>query len=198
MRLLLSSFFLLILVQSVAQKLNPSNVNCAITLKDGTIQYYRSELLYIQIDEGSHEIRIRLDLSTFKTEHDSVDEWLHKVEKKVLKYKGTFPMESLVSLSNHNTKEISSNGDMYINKTHQHASIKFVLMNVDNSLLVNQGSSSSIYLAKLSFIIELNPDNYHLNFKHHAIAKPLKLSVGSGEINKYEIGSQDILDYHPH
>lgn len=190
------TFALLITAQSKAQRTDPSVVNCTITLKDGSNHYYKSGLMYIQVDEGSHEIRLRLDLSTFKTEHDSVDEWLHKVEKKVLKYKGSFPMESLVSLSNSNTKEITSNGELYINKTHHHASIKFIVMNVENSLLINQSSSSSIYAAKLSFVIEVSPDNYHVNFKHHSITKPIKLSVGAGEINKYEIGSPDILDYH--
>jgi hypothetical protein len=196
MRYLSILFFLFFCVCLQAQRTEPSVVNCSIIVKDGSIQYYKSGQMYIQIDEGSHEIRLRLDMSTFRTDHDSVDEWLHKVDKKILKYKGTFPMESLVSMSNNNTKEINSNGELFINKTHHHVNIKFIVMNVENSLLINQASSSSIYAAKLSFIIELSPDTYHVNFKHHNITKPIKISVGAGEINKYEIGSPDILDYH--
>ena len=100
---------LLVLVHSQlkAQNITPCGIKCKLTLKDSSIQNYHSELCYIQIDEAAQEIRLVLDFSSFKTEHDSVDEWLHKVEKKVLKFKGHFPIESLTSSSNYAPKEIN-------------------------------------------------------------------------------------------
>ncbi len=174
----------------------PCSIKCKTTLKDSSVRNYHSELCYVQIDEAAQEIRLAIDLSTFKTEHDSVDEWLHKIEKKMLKFKGNFPVESLTSLSNYTPKEIISSGELYINHTHHHFSIKFILVNVEKSIHTNNTNSNSVARIKISFSFELSPDKYKVNFKQHQIVKPICLSVSNGDINKYISGNENILNFH--
>ena len=189
-------FLLFVFLQAKAQNNIPSVVKCKLTLKDSSIQNYHSELCYIQIDEGAQEIRLVIDFSKFKTDHDSVDEWLHKVEKKILKFKGHFPIECLTSLSNYAPKEIISSGELYVNHTHHPFNIKITLVNTESSLYNNTSSSSSVGTIKVSFSFEVEPNKYKVNFKHHAITHPISLSVSNGYVNKYISGHENIFDLH--
>jgi len=192
--LLLSAFYFI--SSSFSQGLSPSNVKAKVEHKDSTITYYSSGLCFIQIDEAGQEIRLRLDFSTFHTENDSVDAWLHKVHKKHLKYKGSFQIESVTKLSNNGTKEINSVGELYINNTHHPCKIQFILMDAQNGMLSNTSSTTTVNSIKIAFSFQINPDDYRINFKHHDIVKPIQITVGNGNINTYVIGSENIFNEH--
>ncbi len=187
--------FLFIAFTTRAQINIPSTAKCKLMLRDSSIQSYHSELCYIQLDEHSQEIRIFLNFATFRTDHDSIDEWLHKTEHKILRYKGHFPIESLTSSSNYAPREILSSGTLHINHAHHHCNIKFTLINVENSLHTNNSSANTDHHIKISFSIEIPPDRYRVNFKHHSIINPIHIDVTNGEINRFVSGMVNILNF---
>ncbi|MCW3102163.1 MAG: hypothetical protein JWO09_603 [Bacteroidetes bacterium] len=179
---LLISIFSIITFQAAAQEFIGSNVRLSKEIETGG-SYSSSEIGLIKLndqnDEFVFDIRLFPILTTPK-DNDSITTMNKSV---VLHFKTQFPVSDLDFLSNDGSEQtFTVPAELTINNITRAVNIRFGLHSAMAQTDEARGIQS--FPAMVSFVIEINPAEYNLDFETINFVRTMYVEVRNGTINR--------------
>jgi hypothetical protein len=146
----------------------------------------------VVVQESQGLVNIRIDLNSFQSGIDSLDQWMQTLRNRYFWYSGTLPAEQLVSLNPESSLEFQSSGTFgFADKSSKEMSVPMAAMRLAPGQGFYEGRDVWGQL-RLAFTISVDPDDFGLQLKDSALQEPLLISVKSGRINPFVMGQRDI------
>jgi hypothetical protein len=119
---------------------------------------------YLFFDETRNEFFLKLDFSKFRTDPDTLQNWLNDRNDSLLYYKAILAEEDFPALSNQNTKTLRLNGRIFYAGVWRDQPIDLSIFPTENTIVPSSTSTSN----------NLRYDNYKLSFSLPFVPKDFK------------------------
>ena len=186
-----SFLFLIVSFSLEAQNLTSSNVRFETQFNKKTI-WATSGACFVQVNESSAEMAVRLDLSTLDTDNDLLDSMVANIENQFLYLKGNFPTKKLTfsDANNEDPDEFPGKGFLTINGITKSVTYSVSLINIgDDTYTIGNG----IYPLRVNLAVEFEPEDFGLDKILPGLTYSIKMNIGKGYINKMNLGGQTIF-----
>jgi hypothetical protein len=183
---------LLFCTQAKTQNLYPSRVRLNTELKDST-WYALSNAGIVQVNEGSNEIALKLDLSTITTDDPAINALLAKLENQFIFFKGNFPAGNLSFSDNNNEIQHDFIGKGFITLNGITKQVDFdsevYSFNGDDQYAVG----NNVYPLRIGLFFDVDPIDFGLDKLYKPLTRVIEVEVSNGLINKTNLGGNTIF-----
>jgi len=179
---LLISIFSIITFQAAAQEFIGSNVRLSKDIETGG-SFSANEIGLIKLNDQNDEFVFDIRLFPILTTPKDNDSIATMNKSVLLHFKTQFPVADLDFLSNDGSEEtFTVPAELTINNTTRAVNIRFGL----HSAMVQTDEARGIksFPALVSFVIEINPAEYNLDFETINFVRTLYVEVRNGTINR--------------
>jgi hypothetical protein len=179
---ILISLFSMISFQAIAQEFIGSNVRFSKEIEsDGNRT--ATEIGLIRLNEQNNEFSFDISLFPILTSPRGNDSITNLNKQVNLNFRAEFPVSDLSFLTNDGTEiNLTIPGELTINsRTHP----VNLFMGIHSSLqLKDEARGIESYPALISFVLEINPADYGLDFETINFVRTISVEVRNGAINK--------------
>jgi hypothetical protein len=182
---ILLSVFSMITFQAAAQEFIGTNVRFSKDIEAGT-SLSADQIGLIRLNNQSDEFSFDISMFPILTTPRDNDSIKSMNEKVVLSFRSQFPVNDLDFLSNDGSeKNFTIPGELTINNRTRPVTMIFGM----HSSMARNDESRGIesYPVLISFIIEINPAEYGLDFETINFVRTIYVEVRNGIINKSDI-----------
>lgn len=140
---------------------------------------------YLFFDETKNEFYLKLDFSKFRTEGDTMDNWINQMSDSLLYFKAILAEEDFPTLSNQNTKTIRLNGRLFYNNIWKDQVVDLNVFPTENTIVPNSTSTSNNFKYdnyKVSFDIPFVPKDFKAYKKLYYNNQTVNIAVNLGRI----------------
>lgn len=146
-----------------------------------------SEGSYIFYNTANTELYVLVDFNKFRTDNDSLDEWLSDLSDSKLVFKGYLGKENIMDLTHHNSKTMVINGLMTFDHITRAQSIEFTFFEIaQNGILFKNNEQDYLDRIHVNLQFSLMPKDFKIDKKPHHLKKVITVSIYRGIINQYK------------
>ena len=139
---------------------------------------------FIYYDSGKELLLVSIDLSDFKLEADSLDEWLSEPSDSRLNFIAELRANSLPQSSNHSTKNYKLNGKLNWNgKEIYHIADAILYENAEENLDFKPEENNEFEKLRLYFTLSFLPIELGVDKKTLPLKKTIFIIIENGYIN---------------
>lgn len=149
-----------------------------------------SNLFY---DENGSNLYLKIDFGTFKSNLDSIDDWLGDLTGTFLYFKAQLPQEAFKGLNNHVHKTLRLNGQLYLNGIWHNKTIEITLFSTENSIMSTTTNGNLYDDIKTNFSFAISPKDFKLHKKPHHLKKTIFVGVSLGRFNLLQGNGRALL-----
>jgi len=148
----------------------------------------------IFFNPNNNEIILEVDFSKFKLGNDTLDEWLHDLEKSHLVFRGSLNTNDLLSLSHHNTKPIQINGLITFNGITKPYNLEINIFEIANTGIMFLNNSQD-YFDRVNVNMHLGfyPKEFGIDKKQKHFKKSITIALYRGYLNQYRPEIESLL-----
>lgn len=182
---ILLSVFSMITLQAAAQEFIGTNVHFSKEIENGG-SHSADEIGLIRLNNQSDEFSFDISLFPILTTPRDNDSIKSMNEKVVLSFRSQFPHNDLDFLSNDGSeKTFTVPGELTINNRTRPVT---VILGMHSSMALDDETRGiDSYPVLISFIMEINPSEYGLDFETINFVRSIYVEVRNGIINKSSI-----------
>lgn len=182
--------FLFLSLNTWAQTIIPSNTYVRTCLNDVECASLNSSS-YLYYDESRQKFYLKLDFNLLKTGQDSVDFWLDDLTGTFLYFKSSLPKEQLPNISAYNTKNVTLEGQLFLNNIWQNKTIAMTIYRAENDMLNNTTDANNLLAYKVNFSFSFSPKDFNIHKKPQRLTNVIFVGVGAGVVNPLKVGMEN-------
>lgn len=149
---------------------------------------------YIIYNETTRELSVVVDFSKCRVGHDSIDAWLEDIDTNKLVFKGVINTSELLTLSNGNSKTYTVNGRVKYDKVTINKTIDVTFFEISKEGMLYRNNMNDYYDRIRAVVqIEVLPSEIKVNKGPHKLTKPIIINMGSGYVNPFKPGMEEII-----
>lgn len=190
MKHLLCAITLLFTTLAQTQSIVPSDTYVRTCLNDVECASINSSS-YLFYDESRQKFYLKIDFNLLKTGQDSVDYWLQDLTDTYLYFKSSLPREQFPNISAYNTKNVTLEGQMFLNDVWQNKTIAMSIYRAEHDLLSNTTNGNELQAYKVNFNFSFSPKDFNIHKKPQRLSKTIFVGIGGGVINPLRTGTEN-------
>lgn len=135
-------------------------------------------------NSAQQELFLEIDFADFKSEVDSLDEWLVDLTASKLVVKATVNEEQITGLHNNESRTLHLSSLVSLNGITHTIPFNFTIFEISQQGLQYQNIQDNVFdRLRFNCVIVFMPKDFGVNKKPHHLKKSISLSFGNGFIN---------------
>jgi|GEM_PF-1162451 len=154
-----------------------------------------SNISFLYYDESKGEFFLKVDFSNFRSQPDSVRNWLNKERDTCLYFRIIFPKEKFPVLGIEERQSFTLNGRIYYHNLWKDQPIHLTMFNSKNTAMNNSSGSTtaSIDNYKVNFTVPFVPGEFKKYKEPHYNNQVININVTLGRINLLKAGMEPLI-----